>query len=553
MKNLKEKILKVFQTLKKAIGKFPLTMIGVLLLTVIYTICLDNKLLSANSLENITIFIIVFVSSTFGIETFMSEKKTKNIVGYVLAGIIATVFTIFLNVENGMFGMSEKIFLFRMKRLLICYLISAIILAIYGNYKKSNQNFQEYVTSTAIKLFKTSFIYCILAIGIAIIAAIFVYLILDGKGYSLVARLEILLLGIYYVPTVIYGFYDTVEEVGKFAKFIIKYILGTLVLTSFIIIYLYMIKIIIFSSVPSNQIFRILSALFIVGLPVWTMISSWEEDTILDKINRKLPFLFIPFIILQIYSIGTRIRANGMTEPRYLCVMLIILEIIYIIIYWKNKEKVGNLLIVGMVVTIISTVFPYINMFAISNISQYQNLKIYQQKEEFSEDEMTKIYGAYYYLQHSIEGEKYVDELLTEKDKDAILELRKSSLKQDSKQTIAAVSESDSIEIDGYKKLYYIEAYQYYESDYSETIEERFHHVVFKIGDFERQEIEVDISTLMNQWIKYKDDLDQYFDENNELVISEKQKIILKSLSVQYNEETKKVTYYHMEGYLLEK
>ena len=158
---------------------------------------------------------------------------------------------------------------------------------------------------------------------------------------------------------------------------------------------MYIIKIIFLRDIPSNLIFRILSALFIIGLPVWTMILSFKENTTLDKINRKLPLLFIPFIILQIYSIGTRILSNGITELRYLCLMLIIFEIVYIIIYLTKKEKVSRILLVFLALTVISTIAPYINMFTISNLSQYNNLKIYKQKTEYSEEEKTKIYGAY--------------------------------------------------------------------------------------------------------------------------------------------------------------
>ena len=91
-----------------------------------------------------------------------------------------------------------------------------------------------------------------------------------------------------------------------------------------------MIKIIVLRKIPANQIFRILAALFACGLPIWTMNSLWEkEENTWQKIINKLPLAFIPFILLQIYSIWSRISANGLTEARYLCVMLVIFEIIY--------------------------------------------------------------------------------------------------------------------------------------------------------------------------------------------------------------------------------
>ena len=58
--------------------------------------------------------------------------------------------------------------------------------------------------------------------------------------------------------------------------------------------------------------------------------------------------------------------------------MLIIFEIVYIIIYLTKKEKVSRILLVFLALTVISTIAPYINMFTISNLSQYNNLKIYK-------------------------------------------------------------------------------------------------------------------------------------------------------------------------------
>lgn len=553
MKNLKEKFYNLFKILKNAIEKFPLTIIGVLLLTIINTICFDNEFLSSKTLGNITLFITIFSSSTFLIETLIKEDMKKRIPYYILSGLIGAIFTFAINTENDILGMTNEIFLFRIVRLLICYVISMIILGIFFNYKKSGKTFGEYITHTFINIFKSSLIYGIIAIGIAIVTAIFIYLILDGKGYSLVVRMEILLLGMYYIPTLIYSFYHSEDEIGKFAKIVIKYVLGTLVMAAFAIIYIYILKILILRNMPSNQIFRILSALFIIGLPIWTMIQSFQEETAFDKINKKLPLLFIPFIILQIYSIGIRIKANGITEPRYLCIMLILFEIIYTIIYLKNKEKIGNILLVLIILTAISSIVPVINMFNISNLSQYQNLKIYKQKNEYTNEEKVKITGAYNYLKYSTEGKKYIDEYLNEEDKDVILELTKSNSKQNSSRSIYANKELDYIEIDGYKKLYNINAYEYRENKQSETIDEKFNNCIFEIQGPSNKEIEVNVSPLVKEYINHGAYLDKYFEETNEIELDENRKVILKSISIQYDENTNKIYYYNMSGYLLER
>lgn len=551
---LKEKIVGVLQTFKKSIGKFPLTIISAIVLTVIYTICLDNYSIETTTLTNISLFIVIFASSTFLIETVLENKIKKKIIYYIIAAIWATVLTYAVNIEEGLLGMSNTIFLFKIERFIICYLIATIVLAIYYNYKSLNKTFEQYVTSTFVTIFKTSLIYGILAIGIAMITAVFVYLILDGESYILVARMEILLFGVYYIPTVLYSFYDQEEEIGKFAKIVIKYVLGTLVIVAFAIIYMYIIKIIFLRDIPSNLIFRILSALFIIGLPVWTMILSFKENTTLDKINRKLPLLFIPFIILQIYSIGTRILSNGITELRYLCLMLIIFEIVYIIIYLTKKEKVSRILLVFLALTVISTIAPYINMFTISNLSQYNNLKIYKQKTEYSEEEKTKIYGAYNYLRHSsIEGKKYIENYLTKDDEELIKKLKNSGTKKsDNGKNIYVDKDINYIEVEGYKKVYKIDSYSYNSSKENITIDETFSNI--KINTQENNySIKANILPLINEYVNHENEMNNYSEENNEIELDENRKIILERLILEYDDTTKNVSYYNMSGYLLEK
>ena len=551
---LKEKIVGVLQTFKKSIGKFPLTIISAIVLTVIYTICLDNYSIETTTLTNISLFIVIFASSTFLIETVLENKIKKKIIYYIIAAIWATVLTYAVNIEEGLLGMSNTIFLFKIERFIICYLIATIVLAIYYNYKSLNKTFEQYVTSTFVTIFKTSLIYGILAIGIAMITAVFVYLILDGESYILVARMEILLFGVYYIPTVLYSFYDQEEEIGKFAKIVIKYVLGTLVIVAFAIIYMYIIKIIFLRDIPSNLIFRILSALFIIGLPVWTMILSFKENTTLDKINRKLPLLFIPFIILQIYSIGTRILSNGITELRYLCLMLIIFEIVYIIIYLTKKEKVSRILLVFLALTVISTIAPYINMFTISNLSQYNNLKIYKQKTEYSEEEKTKIYGAYNYLRHSsIEGKKYIENYLTKDDEELIIKLKnRGTKKSENGKNIYVDKDINYIEVEGYKKVYKIDSYSYNSSKENRTIDETFSNIEINTQE-NNYSIKANILPLINEYVNHENEMNNYSEENNEIELDENRKIILERLILEYDDTTKNVSYYNMSGYLLEK
>ena len=194
---IKEKVINLLNILRKSIEKFPVTTISIFVLTAIYTICIGNKWADWDVINRIATFIAIFASTTFLIETLSKERKKSQIIYYVLGVIWSAISTISLYIESSVFWMSNELFVHLVTRVVWCYIISIIILSVYYNFKKSEKEFGRYLTDVVVSMFKTSLIYGILAIGLAIVASIFIYLILNGRHYILLGRIEILLLGIY--------------------------------------------------------------------------------------------------------------------------------------------------------------------------------------------------------------------------------------------------------------------------------------------------------------------------------------------------------------------
>lgn len=545
---MKEKISSIIKVLKKSFERFPVTISIVFMITIIYTIAIKGRVISNQTLSNITLFAFIFSSSTFLIETIIQKLNMKKGLYYFLTAILSLILTFASNIQNSVFGMENSIFLTRTTRLIACYSLSAILFSIYFNYKNSHQSFSEYANHVVTNLFKASIIYGLLAIGVAIITSVFVFLILDGKDYSLILRIEILLLGFYYIPNVIYSFCNVDGKIGKFTKILVKYVLDPLVMISFIIIYLYIVKILITFDIPSNQIYRIITSLFVIGCPIWTMADYFKDDGILSKINKKLPILFTPFILLQIYSIGVRIINNGITEARYLCVMLIIFEIIYVIIYLKNKEKIGNIIPIIVAFIIISFIVPFVNMYKISEISQYNNLKIYKEKTSYTQEEKNKIRGAYYYLKNSEQGEKLIGQTLTEKDIKEITKIEDLKLSEQDRDYIYAYNNVDTITVQGYKKVYSFNATKV--SKEIQDINNAFKNVKLNL---EEEEKSIDLTNIIKDYILHEEDLYKDFKQNYEFELNEKQKVVLKRISITCDKEEQLISDYSITGYLLEK
>ena len=555
---LKEKFYNLYEIVKISIKKFPVTIITIFILSLIYAICVGNSKVDWNVIERITLFSAIFIASTFLIETLLENNKKSKVLYYILSVIWSALLTLLFSNKSSILGLDSIILEHYVTRIIVCFVISAVILSIYFNYKKSQKEFAKYLIGVFVSIFKASFIYCILAIGIAIVTSIFIFLILNGRSYILVGKIEILLLGLYYLPAIIYAFYNQDSQIGKFAKIVIKYVLGTLVMIAFVIIYIYLLKILILRNIPSNQIFRILAALFIVGLPIWTMCDGLDEGKTFDKINRKLPLLFAPFIFLQIYSITVRIAENGMTEARYLCLMLIAFEIIYTLIYIKNKSKIGINLLVIVALSIISIIMPFVNMFKVSALNQYSILRKYDEKENISAEEKAKLYGAYYYLEDSVVGKKYIENYELKNKDVGDLKPYESDL-NNYEEFLNANSSLEYVSVGGYKRLYNVNSSIYNLSSLSgydlkgeeNTIDKIFEKVTFKTND--KDIAIVNMTNLVKEFIKNKDSIDEDFKYMNEIIVDENRKIILRSMNISYNKMTNEVSSYNFIGYLLEK
>lgn len=544
---IKEKLKSTFQIIKTVFEKNPVTITCILLFSAFAVIAIDTEFIPKEWWQNIILFNLYFVSGTFLVEVLFNQNTPKKMICYVGSFIIAIVFVVLHNQATDMASILWKI--------AFCYVSTLWILSIYFLFKKTKKNFTEFVLKVSINTLKTSIVYGILAIGISIVSSIFVYLIWESIGYTLTLRLQIILLGFYYIPRLIYDLTDVQKEVNAFFKGLIKYVLTGLVMISFIIIYLYIIKILILRDMPKNQIFRILSALFIVGMPIWTMVQYFKDESLWYKISLKLPVAFIPFILLQIYTIGIRIANNGFTPLRYVCVALVVFEIIYSLIYIWKKEKIEILLLVLNAIVIVSFIIPGINMFKVSDVSQAQNLKIFKNKSDYTDEEKEKIYGAYRYLKYSLDGEKYINEILDKEDIEEIKTFHPSKMINNSEfKYINASIDQEKIEVKEYSNLYFINA-----SNRSNemSLEETFKKMKLEYQDSTKT-IEIDALEEFKEYVNTymdlgKEELKEYFEQNYEIEIDSDKKLIIKSFNLHYNPQSKIVKNYSIKGYLLEK
>ena len=543
---IKEKLKSIPQMAKKGLEKFPVTIIAIMIFTVFLAIVTNNEkeIINSDIVENITLFTMLFGLGSFFAEAMFEKINIKRILTYIGSAIISAILVYFLQADFAK-NINETL-----SKISFCYSVTLFILAIYFIIKKYKKDLKEYLLKLFINYIKISAIYGVLALGIAIVSSIFVYLFMDNTGYFIVSKIEILLLGFYYIPKLIYCLVDVENQVNVFFKGLIKYVLTSLVIIAFVIIYLYMLKILILRDMPKNQIFRILSTLFIIGMPIWTMAQYFKDESFWYKITTKLPFAFIPFIFLQMYTIGIRIADNGVTPLRYTCVALIIFEIIYTLIYIFKKERIEVLLLIGNAIIIISLIVPGVNMFRISDVSQAQSLKLYINKSEYTDEDKDKIYGAYSYLKSSENGEKYINEILDEEDIVTVKSFNNIASIKGSSKYIQGHKVINSINTEGYKMLYIISS----KSSDSNKLDEAFRNVEIEKKDENNTKLKVDLTQEFKKYIEIsnENELNNYLKENNEIEIDDNTKLIIKSIYFNYSEEANIIERYSISGYLLE-
>lgn len=389
-----------FYNFKNPISRYPVTMVLIGLVSIFACLFIDQSGTLGKFMEDKGLpFTMLWGVGTYFVETLWCGKKKIKYPGIVLTALIAAGF-----IYAGSHG--SELVQETASHLVTAYVIVLISLGVCRNYRNSGLAFNQYCIRVIHELSRLAIICAIIALGIALVMAVFVTLILNGEHYMLILRAEFLVLGFLVGSGLLNAQISPDRELPHFFTVIVKYLLMGLLLTAFVVIYGYILKIIITRVVPSNEIFRILAGLFIIGLPIWTMIGTYKPDNFFVRIGTKLPYIFIPFLFLQGYAIRERILAYGITPLRYLCIALMVFEVIYIIVYAARRMETGIMLPVIAGLAVICLVLPVVNMFSVSNRSQKAIFDRYITSDfaSLSNSDQSSLAGAYYYLAGNAEG-----------------------------------------------------------------------------------------------------------------------------------------------------
>ena len=545
---------------------YPATMIAIIAAAFLGAILAGDNIIADDYEEEavrVIGFFLIFSFQAIMYEEVFKDKLKIRIAGYVLSSVISFVSVYIFSYEDEiLFGTSADTVKEISARILFVYGVVMTGCAIYHMFRRLEEDFEIYCTKAFLELLKASVVYGLFAIGLGIIVFIFNELIYDTDDF--VWQLELFLAGGIYTPMCIKTISSKNERAGKFARFCITYVLFPMLLIALAIIYIYIVKIFVTDTVPSNRVFEILAFLFSIGMPVWTMLHALldrngqteeKQQKGFSKVAVFIPYAFIPFIILQCWSIGIRIKDYGFTTSRYSAVVLIIAEIIYFILYAIHhrgkKHAISWMLFALMAISFLAIIMPGISYDDVVIRSQTKRIEKMIDNKNLTDKEKSAIKSAYRAIDRvGYKGENALNKRFSKAQIDEIKEYSDYN-DWNSDRIYPYYSNSHvSIDVSEYSRLTFASS-----TDNRSGLSTYEYEIMTISKDKERQIYKVDISEII-KWIdsngeKGSRDLD--LTGREKIRIDDRRDFFITRLNMTYDLETKEAQYVSLDGYILER
>ncbi len=389
---------------------------------------------------------------------------------------------------------SEELFL----RFFYVYLMVCVSGGIFFLYKKAGLSFENYAVKGFLGIMKGYLAYAVIMLGALCIIFVFNELI---KEIDLFEFVMAVITGLMAYTTVVMALSKPGEKISRFGNIMMGYVFPGILAVAFLIVYVYILKILLTWTFPSNEAFTIVTALFASGVCFWTMAFGCAEGSLL-KTLKLFPLLFIPFIFIQIMCLYMRVHQYGLTQSRYMGIMLILFELLYEVYYiWRFRigEGLGGILFPTLIIfSLVILLVPGVNMFASVTRSQKKVVDrvVSELDSNLSVDSqsLARARSAFNEIERDggLEGNRYLNKLYARYGKDTVeeyLDKEGDSTYRDNKYFYAE-NDRNSIDVAGFSTMCEVDMYMY-----SDTIDPS--NVELKGRNGEYLDVQVDISGLI--------------------------------------------------------
>lgn len=551
MGKLKTLFSNISNSIKETLKKFPITMIIVYMTTLLVVFGTDDFV--EKFMDNMWFYAMgTWAIGTFFTETFF-KKNFEKIIGGIGALLIA-------------FGcrwvINERLYIenLNLTKMIITYMLVLPLITLYKIVKDSKLSLKEYALKILSNIGKTITMYILANIGVIIVIFVFMELILDGNDYHILVRTLALLLGGFFIPAILNSITDVKNEVGKFIKILLTYILMPVAIFLIGTLYLYIIKIMLSGEILNKSLFFILSLTFTLAIPCAILLKNYDESKSVLVMSNIIFYSFIPLMILQILAMNVRVKDYGLTESRYMGYLLIAFEIIVIILMIvKNSKHLDKsiLVLAGLIIFGVLTPFDIYSVPVYSQTARITKmLKTVNSFDELSTSQKNECKKAYIYVENSFKPE-YLNKKLTKEEKDEIenyvvIYEDENGVNDYKYDYISIYDTKSAIDVEGFKKIYpaYYNYDSYRQSDdsnlasYKIETEDGNIKVTVDIQDFVKQMCEADKQNTKETTFAQI----RYLKTSDENVV-----FYVTDFSMSYELYSNKIDYISIDGYLLER
>lgn len=487
---------------------------------------------------------------------------------YLVSGIHGGLFTWIacLEAEGTVWGVETEILQTYVGRYALCYLLVLYLMAFYGLLRQSGMTPEAYLVHLFSGALRTGILYTILVVGCSMVLSILCSLfdVFFLQDFEIIMQAQCLLFGFVFLSGLLRclivpkDFEKAAARESLLEEALIKYVLTGLVGCVFVIIYAYVLKILVLRDMPSNEVFPILTALFVTGVPVWTMNSRYKEKNPLLGISMKMPYFFFPLIFLQGYCMGIRIAQNGITPSRYAGMAFLVFELLYLAVYHFRRQRLAWLLPAGAALIFVAVLLPGVNMYAVSQNSQRSDMERLLEKpaEQLTEDERLRLLGAYAYLEKDPDGKRYLASLTGERKEQARLLEAGEYGTEEMQICFQADVPAIPVDVEGFCRLYPLRENSRAEDE--TVIDLEGYTLTVAEGVSAAFDLEEYLTPCLERWADTSceetgEEMDRWLQENQRIRLDENRWLQVNSLAFRYDLEREGYVVININGYLLEK
>ena len=367
---LKEKFKNLFPDMKKGIERFPVTVIFGLILFIVTIFSIEGSYYKLETWIEYLIIAIPFSATVELIrEKYLENKNRKVFRAINFFGTILFIFVSKMFFKNYFAGEIINI----TATILIFYVLFYLIPIVYRN-----ENREKYLQSVVGNQIITIGFSIVLFLGLsAIVGTIDVLLInLPNTIYFDNFVFSASVFGVIFFVSRLKEKDESLENYAlpKIVEILICYILIPLILIYTAILYLYFVKIIFTLKMPKGVVSHLVLWYTAFSLFIIIMVTPITFKNKFAKFYKKFfPMISVPLILLALFSINERIFQYGITENRYLVVILVIWLLFNMILYIvKNDVK---WVLISYIFAILIAVFSPFNLVTVSINSQNKRLE----------------------------------------------------------------------------------------------------------------------------------------------------------------------------------